>query len=209
MAVPIDKSISRRERRKLETRERIINAGISLFAEKGYDSTTVEDIYDTADVAKKTFYNYFETKQDLVNEIAQELLIEEAVNAINMAIECSDNTKERLQFFFQRMKEPFGHLDGSTRDRELFIRLVVEIASNIVSSGPYLDQLNSAFTKLFEACKKSKGLRKGLQPDFLAEMVVSTMNGIILNWVHHPDYPAFKRTQQLEKYLYSTVIKED
>ena len=61
---------SRRERKKRETRQRLIECAWQLFQEQGYDDTTVEDITEAADVAKSTFFNYFETKEALLDEIA-------------------------------------------------------------------------------------------------------------------------------------------
>jgi AcrR family transcriptional regulator len=56
-------SLSRRERKKQETRLRLMEAALRLFHENGYDDTTVEQIAVAADVAKGTFFNYFETKE--------------------------------------------------------------------------------------------------------------------------------------------------
>lgn len=58
--------IGRRERKKLETRDRIVECAVSLFASQGYESTTIEDIGECADVARATVFNYFARKEDLV-----------------------------------------------------------------------------------------------------------------------------------------------
>ena len=64
------KPSSRRERKKQETRQRLLECAWNLFQERGYDDTTVEDITEAADVAKGTFFNYFCTKETLLDEIA-------------------------------------------------------------------------------------------------------------------------------------------
>jgi AcrR family transcriptional regulator len=61
---------SRRERKKQETHQRLLESAWHLFQEKEYDQTTVEDITEVADVAKGTLFNYFETKEALMDEIA-------------------------------------------------------------------------------------------------------------------------------------------
>jgi TetR/AcrR family transcriptional regulator, cholesterol catabolism regulator len=66
----VEHILSRRERKKLETREALLDAALTLFREKGYDETTVEEITERADVAKGTFFNYFPTKEDLLGESA-------------------------------------------------------------------------------------------------------------------------------------------
>ena len=58
----------RRERKKLETRERIFESGVALFATHGYDSTTMEQIGERADVSRATVFNYFARKEDIVFE---------------------------------------------------------------------------------------------------------------------------------------------
>ncbi len=56
------------------TREKIIAAAMRLFAKKGFDKTTVEEIVAEAGVAKGTFYLYFKSKDDLIKEIAFEVM---------------------------------------------------------------------------------------------------------------------------------------
>lgn len=53
-------------RRKAATQVEIARAAARLFAERGVDNTTAEDIADAAGVALRTFYRYFRTKQDAV-----------------------------------------------------------------------------------------------------------------------------------------------
>lgn len=57
---------SRRERKKLQIRSQLAEAAIRLFSEQGYERTTVAQIAAAADVATKTFFNHFPTKEDVV-----------------------------------------------------------------------------------------------------------------------------------------------
>src|SRR5271169_6876995 len=56
----------RRSRRSLELRERLFRAALDLFAKKGFAETTVEDITNTADLGKGTFFNYFPSKEHIL-----------------------------------------------------------------------------------------------------------------------------------------------
>ena len=56
----------RRERRLIETRRNIIDAARTLFESEGFTATTVEMIAERADVAPRTFFRYFPTKETLL-----------------------------------------------------------------------------------------------------------------------------------------------
>jgi len=61
---------NRRERRKLATRQAILDATQALLASRSMDALTVDEIAMQADVAKGTFYNYFPDKDALERELS-------------------------------------------------------------------------------------------------------------------------------------------
>jgi AcrR family transcriptional regulator len=55
-----------RERKKQQTRETIAEVALALFAERGYEQTTLADIADAADVSRRTIFAYYDSKEDIL-----------------------------------------------------------------------------------------------------------------------------------------------
>lgn len=55
-----------RERKRRETLQRITDAGVCLFIEKGYEATTLSEIAAKAGIARRTFFYYFKSKDDIL-----------------------------------------------------------------------------------------------------------------------------------------------
>lgn len=93
-----DAGEGRRERKRRQTRERIENAAMALFLQRGFDATTIEDITEAADVSKRSFFDYFPSKEEVVfawqdsfadrlmAEIAARPADESSVEAVEAAI---------------------------------------------------------------------------------------------------------------------------
>lgn len=79
-----------------KTKRRIFTTAIKLFAEKGYESTGIEEITAVAGVAKGSLYYHFETKEELFD-----MLLEEGAKLLNNSIEIKSrhctNALERLK----------------------------------------------------------------------------------------------------------------
>ncbi|OKJ11664.1 TetR family transcriptional regulator [Kitasatospora sp. CB01950] len=62
----VEAPLSLRERKKLKTRQSLRREAFRLFAEQGWEATTVDRIAAAAEVSPSTFFRYFPTKEDLV-----------------------------------------------------------------------------------------------------------------------------------------------
>lgn len=63
---PVPDTGGNREKKRVDTRARILDSAVKLFSERGIEAVTVDEIAAAADVGKGTVYNYFGAKEDIV-----------------------------------------------------------------------------------------------------------------------------------------------
>ena len=88
-----------RERNKERRRSTILTCAFELFAERGYNATTIADIAAAADIAPRTVSLYFPTKQDIV------------LDAMTSLLQALSDALERLREFAQK-SPAVGHVRG-------------------------------------------------------------------------------------------------
>ena len=103
---------TRQQRRVSRTRQKLLDAASSLFAEKGLDLTTIDDITERADVGKGTFYYHFKNKEGLIKILINNVL-GELKEVINSKAEGITNLSElmdtligvHIEFFSSRWED--------------------------------------------------------------------------------------------------------
>lgn len=84
-----EQAVGRRERRKAETRMRLLVAARELFAERGVDATRINEITEAADVGFGSFYNHFASKDAIVDAVVEQAALEmaEAISGTTRALD--------------------------------------------------------------------------------------------------------------------------
>jgi AcrR family transcriptional regulator len=117
MKDPIARAGGRRQRRRDRTRAALMDAALHLFSERGYDATTIEEITERADVAPRTFFSYFSSKEEvlfgehperreaLIDELRQRLEHEPIWPAVSAAmLTVIDAFETDSEFFLARAR---------------------------------------------------------------------------------------------------------
>jgi len=86
---------NRRERKKQHIQNILTETAIKLFTEKGFSQTTISEITEIADLATGTFYNYFQSKEDVIHH-AISLIIAKIGHKLETIAESSMSPSEKL-----------------------------------------------------------------------------------------------------------------
>lgn len=92
-----------REEQKLRTRQRLLDAGASVFAKHGYGTSSVDALAEAAGVSRATFYLHFPSKLRLMEELIETLQPE--INALYDFLLEGPRTRERVKAFLERAFE--------------------------------------------------------------------------------------------------------
>lgn len=107
-----DKKKSRADKLE-ETRRALFEAAVYVVGEEGYAAASVDKIVAEANVAKGTFYNYFENQQDLFNQLLPNLgqkLLEYIRNHLDDSLTGIDRERRRIECYFEFCKITPGFL---------------------------------------------------------------------------------------------------
>jgi len=166
----------RRERKKLETRERILESGVALFAAHGYDSTTMEQIGERADVSRATVFNYFARKDDIVFEWFGRMQAEFATALAQDDQHAVDSTS-RLRHAFRVLA---GLYEADAATGRAMVRAWQRAGGPLVADG--------SGTPRFVADTVRAGQRAGeippdVDPERAALVLFDVYLGVLYRWV--------------------------
>lgn len=104
-----------RERKKRRTRRAIAEAALRMFAERGYEQTTVAQIAAAAEVAPRTFFGYFASKEEVVFADTDERI--QVLRDTLAALPAGTSPAQALQAWCDEVfADPDGGLFGPARD---------------------------------------------------------------------------------------------
>jgi AcrR family transcriptional regulator len=196
---PLPPATSRRERRKREVRERIIDAGMELFVEQGCESTTVEQICTRADIARKTFYGYFSSKQQLVQALSETLIFEETRRLVQAARDHSTDTLTRLCFYIDASANNFRNM--AALERELIRQAMKDVAVDSERAAQRWPLMADLLTALIEEGQARGDITSDHGARFIGELIAASLYAASVSWVYDPNYPIGQRFLELQRFL--------
>jgi len=190
-----------RDRKKQEARHRIIQAAVSLFAEKGLDDTTMDEIAAAADVSVATVYNYFGSKTTLllagVEEDTEEMVELGGVVLAKPGTDPRHAVKRLFSIYFDHLL---------AWDRAL-LRAVIsasfqpgaaDLTAELVRLDTHLIDQTSALLRHFVATEK---LRPGTSAEDASLLIYSILGTHLLMFISFGDLSTIDLKRQADRQI--------
>lgn len=183
----------RRQRRWLEMHASIYEAACELFLERGFAATSVDEIAERADVARKTAFNHYPRKRDFIGEWGNRRR-ELVARSLSPQVMTTASLRVVLEHYFEEL----ANLNNG--ERALTIRMLHGWRE---CGGPFdadPHQLVGVFVDLLAAAKARGELAADLASGRVATMLYSTYFGLLYDWCEGTDAaPPFNLTQTFQE----------
>lgn len=175
-----DAQLSRRERKKRDTRRRILDAALELMTDKPYDQVRIEDICTAADVANATFFLHFPNKSALALAYNDDVAAKVEEKLAGDGLDAADRLKTLLKVY---LAEWGAH---SHLMRQIVLELISQPASgatfNEVSPG-----LLTLVGNIVRDGQKAGQFNSKIEPETAALALVAAWNAIAISWAKTGD----------------------
>lgn len=192
--------LTRRERRKREVRGRILEAAIALFDEQGFEATKVAEISERADVAHKTFFNHFPSKQHLLEAIARSAM-DEHLAGIEDLRKRPMSSRQRIARFFDWLAERCEQA-GALRPE-----LVHEIIRFTHAHHPegVARRLRDSLAGIVRDGLEAGDVTRAHDEETLVEMLLGAYYALMLSWTNFDGYPLRERAHAAGRFLAGAI----
>ncbi len=186
-------AISRHERRRLQTRQRLIESTLQLILEKGYEAISIQDITDRADLGRGTFYIHFKDKEDLVWTAFRDLFKDLEAEAHRQ----SDRGRPQAEYY--GLLQIFRHAEAH---RDLY-RLMLGGQGSARLTVRVQEFLAQLFLTDIRNAPAPPGVDFHLPEEFEAQFVTGIITRLVAWWLDPPkDYTASQMADMTYKALY-------
>jgi AcrR family transcriptional regulator len=203
----IEAPVGRREKRKLEIRTRIEEAAYRLFQRHGIEETSIEQICQEADVARRTFYGHFTNKHALLGGLGISRLYGRSEPMLQELMATQETTRGRLEAMIDYIESSFAGMNNI--DRQLILVGPTAFAEDREQQREIGNSAMASFTRLIKAGVQLGDVNSEFSPDMLATTVVGTLNLLTINWCLDDDYPVFAKLEEARSLFERLICKDN
>lgn len=164
-----------------EMKKQLLVIGKQMFSTKGFKKTGIKDIAGNADIAVGTFYNYFDSKEELFLEIylqESNKLKQAIAEKIDINKEPADVIVETIHLMIDKMEN--NPILKEFFDREQYKKIINKLSPEIVKKN--YEMANSLFAPFLNKWKKEGNLKK-----IDNNMLIAIMDTIFHIYSHRKD----------------------
>ena len=176
--------MNRRERKKQATRESIIQSAITLFKQKGYHKTSMDEIAEKVDVSKPTLYNYFQDKGSILIAYFQSTVADYG-QEIKTNLKSKQGIKARLENLLDFKDRVFGN-DIELTANYLKYRLQT-IFDKDLFDNPDRSGLENVFLEIMTEAQQRGEIRSDIPPLVLARTFLLSATNYFLSSTYMED----------------------
>jgi len=162
-----------------ETKRKIIEVSETLFTENGYDSTTVQDICNKAEISKGAFFYHFPTKEFLFLEILDKYL-SELDKRMNEIEKRSKNTLKAMEEMVVILEEIFITSEGKFTIFLEFLRKASKETEIMKKISYQFQKYKKYVYEMIEKGKREGNIKKEIDSEFISQLIISLAIGMIL-----------------------------
>jgi AcrR family transcriptional regulator len=170
--------VGRRERNKQRVRERLYSAAVELFVEKGYDHTSIDEIAERADVARGTFFNYFQRKEDIITAWG-----ERRRAALVTGLDASDAFTPSSVARLQQCMAILVRINQEEPQLTAAMLTAWVKAGRPILEEPYVAEV---FAKIVDGGVHQGELRPGMTPIGVGNVLRDVYLGALYRWANQP-----------------------
>jgi AcrR family transcriptional regulator len=174
---------------KQERRRQILAAAKAVFADSGYHGASIGAIIERAQIARGTFYLYFESKAAVFDSILDQAMRDLRARIRRIEVVDPGAPAPQVQLRAQ-VVAAFEYVVG---DRPLAMLLLSAGHTPDVEAAERLDQFFGEIRDLLRRAVESGteiGLLRKCHPELVASMMLGMIRGVIELVIHHPDPPS-------------------
>jgi len=207
----MSKTVSRTERRKRESRGKIVRAAYKVFSTKGLFRATLDEISEEADVGKGTIYYHFPTKRELITYLTKSA-IKDLLTYCKEQIAGIEDSSERVR------KLTTAHFSFFNRRRALFSLLFfVRGALQQDLEKSYVQKMQSDYQEYIGFLAESlvygiqRGAFRALDTMNQAYVLEGMITGFIFQWIINKRKGTFvdKAEPLIETFLHGVTSNEN
>lgn len=169
-----------REEKKERLKAELYEAAIELFRTRGYDTTRVQDIITTVGVSEPTFFNYFSTKEAVLEEFAARSLDGFLEQLREVVDDETRSAADKIRALLDSVAEVFS------TDAEFMAVVATRSSLFWGAQGGVLERelgMYSLAAELFARAQQRGEIRADLNPRRLAETFTGAYMLATVNWL--------------------------